>query len=339
MKLKIGHKLCSENTPLYIAEEGQANQGDLDLALKMIELASESGADGIEFQLFWAEDMYVNSHKGFQIYKQNELSKENICCIIQKAKEMKLLFQAACLSPKMIDLCVNEQVDSFVINATDLNNPEILDAVQGTGIPFWLATLMGTEEEIDWAVKYLKRKGADNFGILHGQHVMSSEEYLGVPPEMAQLDCIGLFKERYGLLTGYVDHTPTVHMPAIAVAKGASIVTKHLAPEDNWKGPDWNVALSPTDWKLSQELFRYAVLTAGASKELSQAELGDSSIHRRGIYTKNKLEEGHILQKEDLIALRPGQGAINPRHIENLIGKEIKRTVQELHMLTKDDFK
>ena len=139
--MKIGSRICSQQTPLYIAEEGQANQGDVNLALRMIDLANESGADGIEFQLFWAADMYAQDHEGYQIYKQNELSEDSIRRLIQAVKSKDLLFQAACLSPRMVDLCVQEQVDSFVINATDLNNPEMLSAVSKTGIPIWLATL------------------------------------------------------------------------------------------------------------------------------------------------------------------------------------------------------
>jgi N,N'-diacetyllegionaminate synthase len=337
MELKIGNRICSENNPLFIAEEGQANQGDLNLALKMIDLAFDSGADGIEFQLFYAKDMYILNHRGYQIYKEAELKKAEIIQLIKKTKEKKLVFQAACLSPELVDLCAEEGVDAFVINATDLNNPEMLDAVKSTRIPFWLATLMGTEEEIEWTVNYLSKKGSDNFGILHGQHVMSSNDFHGVPPQMSQLDCIRLLREKYNLLVGYVDHTSTIHMPAIAVAKGASIVMKHLAPEENWKGPDWEVALAPKDWKKSQELFRYSVLSSGSSKELSQAELGDRSIHRRGLYARHDLEKGQIVSKEDLIALRPGQGAMNPRMFNSLVGQKVNKAIKKHHKFAEDD--
>jgi N,N'-diacetyllegionaminate synthase len=339
MELKIGNKTCSEKSPLYIAEEGQANQGDFELAQRMIDLAAESGADGIEFQLFWAEDMYAKNDSGFDIYKRNELSEENIKILIKKTKEKGLIFQAACLSTKMVDLCLREGVDVFVINASDLNNPQMLDAVQSTGLPFWLATLMGTEEEIDWAVQYLNKQGCTKFGILHGQHVMSSNEYQGVPPAMAQLDCINLFKTKYGKPVGYVDHTPTIQMPGIAVAKGACIVMKHLAPEVNWTGPDSAVALSPDDWKKSRETFDYAASCFGSSKELSQAELGDRSLHRRGLYSKYKLEMGHKMQKDDFVALRPGKGAINPREIENLVGREVQSEIEGNQMISMNDFK
>ena len=58
--INVGNRVVGDdNRPLMIAEEGQANQGNFEVAKKMCKLASKSGADGIEFQLFTAKDMYI----------------------------------------------------------------------------------------------------------------------------------------------------------------------------------------------------------------------------------------------------------------------------------------
>jgi N,N'-diacetyllegionaminate synthase len=339
MILKLGDKECGDHMPpLMFAEEGQANQGNFNLALKMINTAANVGADGIEFQLFFADDMYIREAPGHQIYLNAELSKEQVRELVLIAHKKDLLFQAACLSPRMVEICAEAGVDVFCVNATDLNNPDILAAVSSTKIPFWLATLMGTVEEIDWSVEYLNKNKATNFGLLHGQHVMTSDTCAGVPPEIAQLDCIEMFRQRYGLVTGYVDHTPTKQMPAIAAAKGAAIVMKHLAPEAGWRGPDWAVCLAPEDWMESQKLLRYSGMTSGKSKNLSQAEFKDRSLHRRSLYTTKALGPGQVITKEDLISLRPGQGGIDPRKNTTLIGKKVIRSLDFQHMLQLDDF-
>ena len=92
---------------------------------------------------------------------------------------------------------------------------------------------MATLEEIDWVVNYCTARTNADIGLLHGQHVMSTASSAGVPFELLELDCIDLFKERYGLGTGFVEHTSTIFVPSLAIAKGASIVTKHLAPSKN----------------------------------------------------------------------------------------------------------
>jgi len=338
VQLKIGDRLCGENAPpLMLAEEGQANQGDVELARRMIELAADAGADGIEFQLFLADDMYVRGERGHKIYAACELSDSSIAELVGHARAHGLLFQAACLSPVTAELCARLDVDSFCVNATDLNNPVILDAVSSLGKPFWLATLMATLEEIDWAVEYLERRRATNFGLLHGQHVMTSGSSQGVPPGMAQLGCIPMFQERYGVVVGYVDHTPTLEMPALAVARGASIVLKHLSPEPGWQGPDAGVCLPPEEWKRSKTLFDYSMRTGGRDKSLSQSEISDRTIHRRSLYTTRSIAAGERLAREDLTALRPSTGGMDPRSLEEIIGRRSVRALGPQHLLLDSD--
>ena len=336
--MRIGDRFVGEGrSPLMIAEEGQANQGDMNVAKRMTRIASASGADGIEFQFFLADDMYARTDPGHAIYKGRELSSAEIREIIAYTKECDLLCQIAGLSPAIIGLCAEAGADIFCVNATDLNNPQIIDAVAATGKPFWLATLMGTIEEIDWAVNYALGRCRSDIGLLHGQHVMSSDTTRGVPPELLQLDCIELFKRRYGLVTGFVDHTATKFVPALAAAKGAALITKHLAPDLEWRGPDWVVCLDPDGWKEAREMLRYASLADGASKEISQMEFKDRSVHRRSIHTRAAFPAGHRLDEGDLVALRPGKGGLDPKGIHDLLGWRLKEALPEQHQIQASD--
>ncbi len=320
--MHIGKKIVGEGRrTLMFAEEGQANQGDFSVALKMCNTALECGADGIEFQFFLADDMYVSSDPGHATYKSRALSNSQIVELIAMTKELGLLCQVAGLSPKIIELSARAGADVFCVNATDLTNPIIIDAVAATGKPFWLATLMANIDEIDWAVNYALSRCRSEVGLLHGQHVMSSDASYGVPPELLQLDCIQLFKNRYGLVTGFVDHTATKLVPSIAAAKGAAIVTKHLAPEVGYRGPDWVVCLEPKSWMESKEMLDFTMKSNGASKEISHAEFKDRSLHRRSIHTGRALLRGHKIKSGDLLVLRPGKGGMDPREIHNLVGR------------------
>ena len=319
------------------AEEGQANQGNIDVAIAMCKTAATAGAEGIEFQFFLANDMYVRNDPGYAIYKSRELSSTQIKELIAVSHAEGLLCQIAGLSPKIIELCAEAGADVFCVNATDLTNPVIIDAVAATGKPFWLATLMGTMEEIDWAVDYALSHSRSEIGLMHGQHVMSSDTSRGVPPELLQLDCIELFKRRYGLVTGFVDHTATQFVPSIAAAKGAALIMKHLAPQKNWQGPDWVVCLDPESWKDAKTMLEYTVKANGASKEISQAEFKDRSLHRRSIHTRIALSAGHKIVAGDLLALRPGKGGVDPRIIHELVGRQVAHNLTEQHQLLLDD--
>jgi len=307
--------------PLMIAEEGQANQGDFSMALQMAKCASQSGADGIEYQLFSADEMYAKYDQGYKLYKDRELNNEEIKDLLYETHQLGLISQIAGFSPKIIDHCAKFNADIFIVNATDLNNPEIIDAVISTNKPFWFATLMASLSEIDWAVNYALSKNANNFGLLHGQHVMSAGH--GVPVDYLQLDSIKFLEGRYHLPIGFVDHTATKIVPALAVAKGAYLVTKHLSPFNGWTGPDSFICLDPEGWKEAKELFEYSIKSQGDSKEISIAELKDKSQFRRSLHTTKVLEAGSKLKRSDLIALRPGSKGINPSLLEDLIGIDL----------------
>jgi N,N'-diacetyllegionaminate synthase len=338
--MKIGSKVIGDGLDaLMFAEEGQANQGNINVAINMIKIAADSGADGIEFQFFLADDMYIRNDPGYQIYKNRELSASQIRELISTCHSEGLICQVAGLSPKIIHLSADAGADIFCVNATDLNNPYIINAVASTEKPFWLATLMGTLEEIDWSVNYAISHSKADIGLLHGQHVMSSDTTKGVPPELLQLDCIDLLRQRYGLVTGFVDHTATQFTPSLAVANGASLVMKHLAPEVNWEGPDSVVCLDPNSWKKAKEMFNYTIKSKGNSKEISQAEFKDRSIHRRSIFTQNELKAGHLITLEDLVALRPGKGGMDPKLASDLVGKKLLYDLPAQHQLQSVDLK
>lgn len=334
--MKIGKYRCSRlDASLMIAEEGQANQGDVKIALKMIDLAAACGADGIEFQLSFARDLYVSTHEGYHLYKEREFAPDVIEELIRVVHSKDMFFQAACLSERLIDIVVQKGADVLISNATDLNNPRMLDALSECGKPFFIATLMGTWEEIDWVVSRVHKNNATNFGLLHGQHIMSSQKAVGVPVEYAQLDCMSVMEQRYNVPVGFVDHTDSELMPAIASSRGAVLVAKHLAPEPGWRGPDWQVCLDPTAWARAAVHLKYANAARGADKELSVEEIQDRSLMRRSIVAALDIPPRKALDVSDMAFKRPG-GGLDPRNYERCIGRRVKRWIQTDEMITEE---
>ncbi len=336
-QMTIAGRTCGPGClPLMLAEEGQANQGDHDLALHMIDVASDAGADIIEFQLGFADDLYVPDDPGHALYKTREFTPQQIATLVSRAHDRGIGFQAACLSPALVPVCTEAGTDAFCVNAMDIDNPAMLDAVCLSGRPFWLATLMSTLSDVDWAVDYVKKSGNPNFGVLHGQHVMSAEPGTDMPPEVMQLDCIPMFADRYDVPVGYIDHTPVAETPALAVMKGAVLVCKHIAPSEAWRGPDWAVALPPEEWKRARRLFDRAARMGGATKEVGELEAADQPIHRRSLRAARDLAPGEILEASDLVALRPG-GGLSPRFADRLVGRKTKRNHSRHEMIMLDD--
>lgn len=333
--MRIGGRLLGRGQPaLFVAEEGQANDGDFELALQMVAIAAECGADGIEFQLAVADDLYPAGHEGHAVYRRRGFTSDQMEALVDTAHRTGLLFHAACLSDRLIPVLVGMGADCLVVNAMDLTNPRMLDKAASSDAPTLIATLMGTLEEIDWAVARVRAAGGRHLGLLHGQHIMSASGR-GVPVEYAQLDCMTLLEERYGLPVGYVDHTDTELMPAIAAARGAAVVTKHLAPRPGWRGPDWQVCLDPAAWSRARALLQYANASRGADKTLSLEEIADRSLHRRSVVAARHIPAGTRLDWDDVAFKRPG-GGMNPAETERYLGRRITRALAPDEPLTTD---
>ena len=86
-------------------------------------------------------------------------------------------------------------------------------------------------------------------------------------------------------------------------------------------------------------MFNYTIKSKGNSKEISQAEFKDRSIHRRSIFTKNELKAGHLITLEDLVALRPGKGGMDPKLASDLVGKKLLCDLPAQHQLQSVDLK
>lgn len=323
--------------PIYFTvEEGQANLGNFDKALKMIDVAAETGADAIEFQLAIASDFYIKSHKGFRIYSEREFPAGQLAQLVSHTKEKQIDLVVAPFSTRLIDIMAKLDCRAFNINASDLNNPDILDAVSDSGKPFFLSLLLSSENEIEWAIERISRRRSPNFGLLLGQHTMASGEQ-GVSIEHTNLGYITTLKELYKVPVGFIDHTPLPWMPACAVAAGADIITKHLALSRDDKGPDWQVCLEPDEMKQAVEWARKAKESiSNTQKTLAPGENIDKSVMRRSIVSARQITKGHLIERSDILFKRPGTG-FAPDQFMKVIGKRAVRDIPEDTVIDPND--
>lgn len=322
--LVIGIHSIAQDNIFFVVEEGNAHDGEFQKALAMIHAAAEAGADAIEFQLAHADEFYVAADPGCERYRKREYSPSQYRELLQTARGLGLEFIATPFSRGMVDLFAAEGCSAFTINASDLNNPDILDPVAESGRPFFLALPLATRQEVDWAVQRVVRKGATAFGLLVGQHPMGGTGS-GVPIENTQLGAMQALRTEYGVSVGFIDHTPLSFMPAIAAAAGAQVITKHLALSRAEKGPDWWICLEPAEMKEAIALARKARESVAISEKTVLAEeMDDRPAMRRSVVAGRDLPEGHVIALGDLSYKRPG-GGIAPSERNLLVSRRLLR--------------
>lgn len=321
----VGGKHIGPGAPtFFVAEEGQANNGDLQVALKMIGIAAAAGADAIEFQLAIADDFYVRTHPYHKLYTRREFDRVQLEELFACAADTGIIAFATVLSRRLVPVVIELGCPLLNVTSSDLDNPDMLDAVVEAGCPFFISTAMATLEEVDWAVERVRQHGATNFALLHGQHVMTTAEGRGVPEDQTNLATMASMQARYGVPVGFIDHTSSPYVPAIAAARGAAIVSKHFTWDRSVRGPDWHVCLEPEELAHAIHLVRIADQARGNSaKDLIEGEQADRAAMRRSIVAAADLPAGTELGYEHLAFKRPGTG-LSPKYIDQVVGQRLQ---------------
>ena len=131
-------------------------------------------------------------------------------------------------------------------------------------------------------------------------------------------------KRNFKLPVGYSDHTIGFEVPIAAVAKGASIIEKHITFNVNGRGPDHKASMSFKDFTIMVKCIRNIEKSLGNKiKKISNFEKENQYIVRKSIFASKKIKKGEILTYENICIKRPGTG-LSPMLIDKFIGKKSK---------------
>ena len=145
---KIGNFEGKEYSKVFIiAEAGVNHNQQLDLALKLVDIAKDAGADAVKFQTFGAEDVVTEKGEMASYQKKNtgeeksqremlkdlELPNDFYGPIIKRCSEKGILFMSTPHGgKKSVDFLESLKVEVYKIGSGDLINYILLDIVAST---------------------------------------------------------------------------------------------------------------------------------------------------------------------------------------------------------------
>lgn len=229
---------------------------------------------------------------------------------------------------------LEEMVDIYKISSSDITNIPFIKYIAKKGKPIYLSVGASFLYEIDEALQVALNEGCKDICLLHC--------VLSYPckNEDANLRKIESLKRIYPNITvGYSDHTiPDDSMTVLSTAYmlGAEVIEKHFTLDKSLKGNDHYHAGSPDDFRKAIQNFDLLKNICGNGDiNVSECEQTSRLEARRSLVFKNKIKKGQIIQKEDLIAKRPGNG-IPPKYMEIFTGYRAKEDFDADTVLTWD---
>ena len=314
-----------------IAEAGVNHNGSIDLAKKLIDVASSSGADAIKFQTFKAKNLATKySEKAkyqknttskketqFNMLKKLELNASMHRRLISYCKNKKIMFLSSPFDHESIDLLKNLGLEIFKIPSGEITNLPYLRNIGKLNKKIILSTGMSNMSEIKNALNILINSGTkkNNITILH-----TNTEY-PTPMEDVNLKAMLTMGKTFNISFGYSDHTLGIEVDIAAVALGATCIEKHFTLDTNMEGPDHKASLEPNQLKAMVTAIRNIEKALGSNiKKPSKSELQNIQIVRKSIVAKININKGKIFTKKNLTVKRPGNG-ISPMQWDKVIGK------------------
>ena len=331
---KIGDRQIGGDAPCFIiAEAGISHFGDFDKALTLVDLAVEAKADAVKFQMFDVERMITAQGQEWRDrLGPRSLKPERFRDIQAYAKEQGVMFICTAHEEDSFDFLESLDVPAHKIGSGEYQNWPYLRKIAAAGKPVFFSTGMYGVEDVAEALDVMTATGNTNIAILQ-----CTTSY-PTPPEEVNLRVMELYRDRFGGVIGYSDHTAGYHIPLAAVARGAKVVEKHITLEFNIpNAQDWKVSCGPDDLaKFIAEAREIERALGLAEKTQTPAEAQSIDWARKSLVAARPIAKGDVITENLLISKRPGTG-IAPREITAVIGKKAARALDADHTLSWSD--
>lgn len=320
-----------------IAEAGVNHNGQLDLALQLVDKAVEAGADCVKFQTFITEnEISKNAQKAeyqkdttgeeeneFEMVKKLELTFEQFREIADYCKRKGILFLSTPFDLESIDFLDRMDIFCWKVPSGEITNLPYLIKIAKTNRDVIMSTGMCDLEEIRTAMEVLRKYGSGNITLLH-----CNTEY-PTPFEDVNLNAMITLQREFGVTVGYSDHTTGIEVPIAAAAMGAKVIEKHFTLNRNMEGPDHKASLEPQELAQMVCAIRNIEQALGdGEKKPSPSERKNITVARKSIVAKRKISKGEVFTEENLCVKRPGDG-INPMRWFEILGTVADRCYEE----------
>lgn len=318
-----------------IAEAGVNHNGSLDLALQLVDIAADAGADIVKFQTFSADRQVTHSARKaayqmlntdsfesqYEMLKKLELTPKMHFEIINHCEKRNIKFLSTAFDIESVDQLLAMGQDQFKIPSGEITNLPYLRHIGRLNMPVMMSTGMANLFEITEALKILEAAGTSKNKIT----VLHCTSSYPTPIEDVNLSAMKTIQASLGVSVGYSDHTMGIEIPIAAATLGATVIEKHFTSNRNLLGPDHHISLEPNElFSMVAAIRNIETALGDGIKKITKSEEKNKSIVRKSIVAKREIKKGETFSIENITTKRPGTG-ISPMRWDELLGKEATR--------------
>jgi sialic acid synthase SpsE len=317
--------------PLIITEIGINHFGSFQKAMRLVDLAAESGAEIIKVQLHNASAEMSEHAKSVKPGNANvsiyEVINENSLDFVQEEKlrnyifDHGLLYAATPFSREAVDFLKDQDADAIKIGSGEADHQPLIDLVCQLEKPIIMSTGMQSINSIAPSVDLIRTHKLP-FALLHCTNLYP------MPPKLARLEGIRELMKFYpDAVAGYSDHAEGNLVSYAALGIGAAIIERHFVESLEDSGPDVSASVDP---RLLKELISSSTVIGsarGGSKYRSAEEEVTYNFARSSVISTRLIKAGDVFSWDNTWATRPGTGEIPVDMINSVIGKRSQKNL------------
>lgn len=313
-----------------IAELSANHNGSLETAIETIKAAKRAGADAIKLQTYTADTLTIDCKKGdflinngsiwdgknfYELYKEAYTPWEWHPKLFEVAKSEGLVCFSSPFDMSAVDLLETLNVPLYKIASFEITDIPLIEYIASKGKPVILSTGIATLEDIELAIKTIRKQGNNEIALLK-----CTSSY-PAPPDEANLAMIQDLANRYKVISGLSDHTLGITAPIVATSLGAKIIEKHFILNRSIGGPDASFSLDEKEFTKMVEAVRYTEKLIGEINYNLTFKQKAGRAFSRSLYIVKDVKKGEIISKDNIKSIRPGFG-LHPKHYFTILGKK-----------------
>ena len=265
-----------------IAEIGINHNGDLAIAKKLIDAAADSGFDAVKFQKRTIDLVYtkefLDSARESQWGTTQRAQKEGLEFSFAQYKEIDAYCKSKNIqwSASAWDIKAQEFMQQFncsfnKVASAMLGHIPLLKLIASEKRKTFISTGMATLEELDQVVAIFKAAECP-FELMHCNSTYPMKD------EDANLLCIPMLRDRYGVSVGYSGHESSlIKVCTAAVALGATSLERHITLDRAMYGSDQAASIETNALRNFVDTVRAVPSILGNGKKV----MSDSELQTR----------------------------------------------------------
>lgn len=302
-----------------IAEIGVNHNGVLDIALRLIDAAADSGADAVKFQTFQTSELvtetadqaaYQSKNLGkvtsqAEMLRKLELSRADYQAILRHCEQRNIKFLSTPFDLGSADFLEELGVDGFKVSSGDLNYFGLLRHLASKSRPIILSSGMATIGDIENALECIGEVADVPLAVLH------CVSNYPCAPEECNLRAMDAMAAAFPSVTiGWSDHSEGDAIGIAACARDhCKIIEKHFTLDRTMEGPDHKASLEPSELKHFVTQIRSVRRALGTGRKIpTESERNTAMVAKRVLVAAKNLSAGQQIGSADLALKRSGSG-------------------------------